>query len=160
MAKGLSVGGPVSIPTPQARRRWVKGRATTPSTTFLITTIGREISHCVSSWLSHHTIPNTFVGDSLSRKLLISKEERDVQIRAFNEVRDTIPPDAAAQWVGEVLAWEKERKLPVKDQRAPNPYEMLKNGEFTSFVLLVVSMFNTLCFLRWGDRGSGAPATP
>lgn len=114
----------------------------------------------MSSWLSHHTIPNTFVGDSLSRKLLISKEERDVQIRAFNEVRDTIPPDAAAQWVGEVLAWEKERKLPVKDQRAPNPYEMLKNGEFTSFVLLVVSMFNTLCFLRWGDRGSGAPATP
>lgn len=58
-------------------------------------------------------------GDSLSRRLIIAKDERDVQIKAFAEVRDTVPPDAAQQWVAEVTAWEKERKLPTKEQKAP-----------------------------------------
>lgn len=67
-------------------------------------------------------------GDALSRKLIIAKEERDVQVRVFNEIRDTLPPDAAEEWVQEVTAWEKQRKLPIKEQTAPNPYVMLKNG--------------------------------
>lgn len=74
-----------------------------------------------------------FAGDALSRKLLIAKEERDVQVRVFNEIRDTIPSDAAEEWVEEVAAWEKERKLPVKSQTAPNPYVVLKNGECPIF---------------------------
>ncbi|KZP08228.1 hypothetical protein FIBSPDRAFT_901419 [Athelia psychrophila] len=60
------------------------------------------------------------LGDSLARKLIIAKEERNVQF-----------PDATQQWVDEVTAWEMEHKLPVKDQIAPNPYEILKNGGVT-----------------------------
>ncbi|KZP27106.1 hypothetical protein FIBSPDRAFT_712253, partial [Athelia psychrophila] len=81
---------------------------------------------------SHHNWErNIGLGDALSRKLIIAKEERDVQVRVFNEIRDTLPPDAAEEWVQEVTAWEKQRKLPIKEQKAPNPYVMLKNGGVT-----------------------------
>lgn len=67
-----------------------------------------------------------------------------MQVRVFSEVRDTIPPDAAQRWVEEVMAWEMQRKLPVKDQTAPNPYEMVKNGKS-----LVTQPKAPLTFLVW-----------
>ena len=100
-------------------------------------------------------ILNIVSGDALSRKLIIAKEERDVQLRAFAEVRDTVTPQAAEQWVNEVKAWEKERILPVKNQKAPNPYELPKNGQFS----VPCTAFPDIFYLTRSDGSPGAPAT-
>lgn len=57
----------------------------------------------------------------LSRKLLVATEERNKQVAAFIEVRDTIPKEAAKEYVKMVEAWEK-------DNTQPNPYEEPSNG--------------------------------
>ncbi|KAF7968026.1 hypothetical protein HWV62_32158 [Athelia sp. TMB] len=72
----------------------------------------------------HNWERNIMLGDMLAKRLIIAKEERDVQLKAFKEIRDTVNMAAAEQWIKDVTAWESERKLPVKEQKAPNPYEL------------------------------------
>lgn len=61
------------------------------------------------------------VAKRLSRKLLVATEERNKQVAAFKDVRDTIPKDAAKEYIRMVEAWEK-------DNTQPNPYEEPSNG--------------------------------
>ncbi|KAF7978528.1 hypothetical protein HWV62_45709 [Athelia sp. TMB] len=71
---------------------------------------------------AHHNFErNIGSGDMLSRKLVIAKEERDVQIKHFREIRDTVLKESAEKWLEDVLAWEEDRSR-------PNPYELLTGG--------------------------------
>lgn len=54
-------------------------------------------------------------GDTLSRRLLISIQERDKQVGAFNEVNSTLHKDLRKQWQEEIMEYER-------DQSKPSPY--------------------------------------
>ncbi|KAF7972629.1 hypothetical protein HWV62_17380 [Athelia sp. TMB] len=67
-------------------------------------------------------------GDTLSRRLLVAKEERDVQLAAFDDVRKTVDPAQAETWINEVKEWEKQRNT---DHNHPNPYQLPSEGVVT-----------------------------
>lgn len=58
------------------------------------------------------------------RKLLIAIDERDKQVKAFTDIRDTVDRGAAKTYIAEVEAWER-------DDRLPNPYLVPRTGEFS-----------------------------
>ncbi|KAF7965199.1 hypothetical protein HWV62_45095 [Athelia sp. TMB] len=79
--------------------------------------------------ISHHNWErNLAQGDTLSRRLLIAKEERDVQLATFNDARRAAPSDQAKIWKAEVEEWEANRH---KDFQWPNPYELPSKGIIT-----------------------------
>lgn len=47
---------------------------------------------------------NIGLGDSLTRKLLIAREEHDDQIEGLKEIRDTVPKESVKQWIKDVEA--------------------------------------------------------
>lgn len=57
------------------------------------------------------------------RKLLVAIEERQKQVAAFLDVRETIDRDAAKRYIAEVEAWEQDESL-------PNPYLMPRTGRY------------------------------
>lgn len=68
-----------------------------------------------------------FSGDTLSRRVIIAKEERDNQIAAFDEVRRTVDNEQAQSWIDEVTEWEEKRNT---DHKWPNPYELPRQGAY------------------------------
>ena len=55
------------------------------------------------------------------RKLIIAIDERNCQIDAFKDIRDSVPKVTAKEFLKEVEAWEK-------DQTKPNPYSLPEKG--------------------------------
>ncbi|KAF7965392.1 hypothetical protein HWV62_44067, partial [Athelia sp. TMB] len=79
--------------------------------------------------ISHHNWErNISQGDTLSRWLIIAKEEHNVQIAAFNDVRRATQPEHARAWVEQVTEWEENRNT---DYQSPNPYELPAEGMAT-----------------------------
>ena len=55
------------------------------------------------------------------RRLIITQEERNFQVEAFKEIRDSIPKVTPKEYLTEVEAWEQ-------DQSLPNPYALPTKG--------------------------------
>ncbi|KAF7983646.1 hypothetical protein HWV62_20596 [Athelia sp. TMB] len=79
--------------------------------------------------IGHHNWErNIAQGDTLSRRLIIAKEERDTQIKAFVDVRKTVDSNSARIWIDQVTQWEENRNT---DFNWPNPYELPTEGVTT-----------------------------
>ncbi|KAF7966211.1 hypothetical protein HWV62_39676 [Athelia sp. TMB] len=79
--------------------------------------------------IGHHNWQrNIAQGDTLSRRLIIAKEERDVQIKCFDNVRRAVQPEVAKQWIEQVTLWEENRNI---NHAWPNPYELPSEGVTT-----------------------------
>lgn len=103
-------------------------------------------------WLGGQPRLIAFVGDMLSRRLLVAKDERDTQIAAFLEIRDAVPKEAAVEYLAQVKAWEDARHLPEKERKkVPNPYDLPAKGE-SSLVSIPRPSHLTCCILKESSR--------
>ncbi|KAJ7700640.1 hypothetical protein B0H14DRAFT_3904260 [Mycena olivaceomarginata] len=64
---------------------------------------------------SHNFLKNLGLGDSLHRKLVLARAERDRQVEAFKQVSSTVGRDVQANWQQQINDW-------LQDETKPNPY--------------------------------------
>ncbi|KAF8170461.1 hypothetical protein K438DRAFT_1729650 [Mycena galopus ATCC 62051] len=68
---------------------------------------------------SHNFLKNLGLGDSLHRKLALAREERDQQVKNFEQVSLTVERDVRTLWQKQINEW-------LQDETKPNPYTLDK----------------------------------
>jgi hypothetical protein len=59
----------------------------------------------------------SFIGDTLARKLIVAIAERDKQVGEFKEVDSTLRKHLRKEWQAQIDAWRA-------DKTQPNPYSL------------------------------------